>query len=63
MSRQKSILNSDALLTVVVEAVKITLVATLEELKIVAKSLKAPLYSAFKSIENLQRAIDKKISV
>ena len=46
-----------------VEVVKVTLVATLEELKIVTKSLKTPSYSSFKSIENLQRAIDKKISV
>ena len=59
------LLRSRAFLEVVelVEVVKITLVATLEELKIVAKSLKVPSYSSSKSIENLQRAIDKKISV
>ena len=49
--------------TELVEVVKVTLVSTLEELKIVAKGLKVPSYSSFKSIENLQKAIDKKILV
>ena len=46
-----------------IEVVKVTLVSTLEELKIVAKSLKVPSYASFKSVENLQKAIDKKIAV
>ena len=46
-----------------IKVVKVTLVSTLEELKIVAKGLKVPSYASFKSVENLQKAIDKKIAV
>lgn len=49
--------------TELVEVLKVTLVYTLEELKIVAKGLKVPSYASFKSVENLQKAIDKKILV
>lgn len=61
----KAFLEVVELVEVVIEKaveLKVNFVSTLEELKIVAKGLKVPLYASFKSVENLQKAIDKRIA-
>lgn len=47
----------------VTEQIKVTLVKSLEELKLIAKALKVPSYASFKSEIRLQAAIDKAVYI